>query len=318
MDKLQCMRLFSYVAEHGSFTSGGQHMSATTPQVSRAIATLESHLRTRLLNRSTRRVTLTEAGQRYFQHCLRILADVDQAEAEARSKLERASGTLKVHAMSCFGQHYVVPAIAKYLRQEPAVSVDLKFSQTVPDLLSEGFDVSIVLAPELPPSEFVCHRLGSVHEVACASPEYLEEYGYPHTLSDLRQHTCIRLSTPVTKSNVWRINGSAGSTEIELGSSVLSVNTAEAMEAALSAGVGIGVLPTASALPVLRSGKLVRVLASATLQDLNLYVLYPSRKYLDAKIRTWVEFLREEMPAMLARDDALLDELTMCDTTAVD
>jgi DNA-binding transcriptional LysR family regulator len=308
MDTLQNMRVFSRVVEDGSFTAAAQHLNTTTAYASRAVSDLEAHLRTRLLNRTTRRIALTEAGERYLQRCEQILAYVDQAEAEASDAHARPSGKLKVHSMAGLGQHYVVPMISLYQKRHPSVQIELTLAQRVPDLLDEGFDVSIVLGKDLPDSGLVAQRLGAAYSIACASPAYIEQHGVPHVLSDLVRHTCLQLVTPAYPPDKWLFDGPNGQETVSLGSATFSVNVAEAMAVAIGEGLGIGVLPTSSALPSLRSGKLVRVLPQYTMQLLNVFALYASRQYLDAKIRTWVEFLRDELPAVLAADEKSLRE----------
>jgi DNA-binding transcriptional LysR family regulator len=309
MDILQTMRIFSRVVEAGSFTAAARHRNATTASMSRAVSDLETHLRTRLLNRTTRRIQLTEAGERYLQRCLEILDYVDQAEAEASDAHARPSGKLKVHSMPGFGQHYVMPMISRYQQQYPTVQIDLTLAQRVPDLLDEGYDVSIVLAPELPDSGLVSQRLGSAFSIACASPSYVEKHGMPHIPSDLTQHICLQLTTTVSRNDQWAFVGPDGDETFNLKPSPFTVNVAEAMAVAIRESMGIGVLPTSSALPYLLAGTLVRVLSNYTMQNLNVYALYPSRQYLDAKIRTWIEFLRDELPATLDADAASLQAL---------
>ena len=309
MDILQSMRIFCRVVEGGSFTAAAQHFNATTGSMSRAVSDLEIHLRTRLLNRTTRRIAMTEAGERYLQRCLEILAYVDEAEAEASDAHARPSGRLKVHSVSGFGQHYVVPMISRYQQQYPTVQVDLTLAQRLPDLLDEGYDVSIVLAPELPDSGLVAQHLGNAFSIACASPAYVEEHGVPHVPSDLVQHICLQLMTTVSRPDQWVFEGPGGQKTFDLKTSPFTVNVAEAMAVAVRENMGIGVLPISSALPYLQAGTLVRVLSNYTMQNLNVYALYSSRQYLDAKIRTWIEFLRDETPATLASDAASLQAL---------
>jgi DNA-binding transcriptional LysR family regulator len=171
--------------------------------------------------------------------------------------------------------------------------------------------VSVVLASDLPDSGLVSARLGSVYSIACASPAYIEQYGAPHVMSDLVRHTCLHLMTPVFPPDRWVFDGPNGQETVSLGPSTFTVNVAEAMVVAIRESMGIGVLPTSSALPGLRAGTLVRVLPQYTMQELNVYALYPSRQYLDAKIRTWVEFLREALPDTLAADAESLKEFVV-------
>jgi DNA-binding transcriptional LysR family regulator len=183
MDTLQNMRVFVRVVEEGSFTAAAQHLNTTTAYASRAISDLEAHLHTRLLNRTTRGIALTEAGERYLQRCEQILAYVEEAEAEASDAHARPSGKLKVHAMTSFGQHYVVPAVSDYHERYPEVHVELTLAQRIPDLLDEGYDVSLVLAESLPDSGLVSQRLGSGFSITCAAPAYLERHGVPRPLT---------------------------------------------------------------------------------------------------------------------------------------
>ncbi|MFB9123479.1 LysR family transcriptional regulator [Paraburkholderia dipogonis] len=307
MDTLQMMRIFVRIAEEGSFTGAAQRLGLTNASASRSIAQLETHLRTRLLNRSTRRIALTEAGQRYLERCERILAYVDEAEAEAADAQVRPSGKLHVHATTSFGQIYVLPAVLRYRERNPSVSVELTLSQHVPDLLDEGYDISLQLSmSELPDSALVSHRLGDVHSVLCASPVYLSERGTPRTVQELRGHRCLQIVSSVFPRDRWQLDGPNGRETFEFAPADFQVNVIEALNIALREGVGIGALPMATALPALRSGALIRVLPDYQLQKLTAYVLYASRQYLDAKIRTFVDFLREFVPQALAADKAAL------------
>jgi DNA-binding transcriptional LysR family regulator len=308
LDTLQTMRIFVRVAEEGSFTGAAQRMEITLPQASRAVAYLETHLRTRLLNRSTRSIALTEAGQRYLQRCQQILAYIDQAEAEAADARVRPSGRLRVHATTGFGQTYLVPAIMRYQERYPSVSLELTLSQHVPDVIDEGYDVTLQISTaELSDSGLVSHRLGSVHSVLCASPAYLREQGQPDSVAGLAGHSCLQLVTSLFPRDRWHLDGPDGRETFELPPTAFQVNIADALGAALRESKGIGALPMTSAVPALRSGSLVRVLPGYQLQKLTVYVLYPSRQYLDAKIGTFVEFLREVMPQALVADQAALN-----------
>ncbi|HBP4866880.1 TPA: LysR family transcriptional regulator [Pseudomonas aeruginosa] len=309
MDTLQNMRAFVCVAETGSFTAASQQLNTTTAYVSRAVANLETHLRTRLLNRTTRRIALTEAGQRYLLRCEQILAYVEEAEAEASDAHARPAGKLKLHSMTGIGQHYVIRAIAGYRQQYRDVTFDLTMANRVPDLLDEGFDVAIVVASELPDSGFISQRIGETYSILCASPEYLRLNGTPSEPSELASHDCLRLVSPVVPLDRWLFDGPNGQEMVSIGASPFQVNVGDAMTEAICSGLGIGILPVYSAIEDLGKGTLVRVLPQHRLQQLNVYALYPSRQYLDAKIKTWVEYLKESLPGLLQRDEAALVEL---------
>ena len=308
MDTIRNMKAFVAVAETGSFTKAAHQLSATLPMISRWIAELEGHLRTRVLNRTTRRVALTEAGQRYLKHCREILTLVAAAEAEASDARDVPAGTLRIHAMSSIGQHYVIRAIAAYQARYPDVTVDLTLSQSVPDLLEEGYDVAIRLSRDaLPDSNFASHRLGAIRTVLCAAPHYLEVHGMPRTVKDLASHSCLQLALPMLASDRWLLMGPDGEHEFRLPASRFKVNMSDALAVALHEGMGIGTLPTLAVRSALRAGSLVRVLPDYHLQELNVYAVYASRQYLDAKIRTWVQFAREWITDAIRADDIGVD-----------
>jgi DNA-binding transcriptional LysR family regulator len=311
------MRVFTRVAEAGSFTAAGQHFNIATAAVSRAVANLEARLQTRLLHRSTRRVALTEAGERYLRRCELILAYIDQAEAEAANAQALPAGRLRVHATTGFGQAYLVPAVVQYQQQHRSVSVELTLSQHVPDLLDEGYDVTLQLsATDLPDSGLISHALGALHSVLCAAPAYLRERGTPHSVADLAGHDCLQLFTSVFPRDQWLLEGRRGVETFELPPATFQVNVAEALSGALREGVGIGALPMSTAVPAMRNGSLLRVLPEYRLQKLTVYAMYASRQFLDAKIRTFVDFLKESIPEALAADEAALSAPGYCTEAA--
>ncbi|MEM5437510.1 LysR family transcriptional regulator [Paraburkholderia diazotrophica] len=307
MDTFTNMRIFVRVAEEGSFTAAAQRLNITTPAVSRAVSALEAYLRTRLLNRSTRRVVLTEAGHRYLQRCEQILAFVEQAEAEAADAQVRPTGQLRVHATSSFGQTYVTPAIVRYREQYPSVSVDLTLSQHMPDIIDEGYDVSVVLSvEELPDSSLVAQRLGTLRSVLCAAPVYLREHGMPQDVHELSRHACFQFVSAVYPVDRWLLEGPNGIETVHLREGGFRINSADGLAVALKEGIGIGAVPMSTAATALRDGSLTRVLPDYRLQPLTAYALYTSRRYLDAKIKTFVEHLRDFIPQMLESYEASL------------
>jgi DNA-binding transcriptional LysR family regulator len=306
MDTLQNMRVFMRVVETGSFTAAAQQMATTTAHVSRSISDLETHLRTRLLNRTTRRLAMTEAGERYLHRCEQIVAYVDEAEAEARHAQARPAGTLRLHALPSLAQHYVMSAIARYHEKYPDVFVDLTLSQRMPDLLEEGLDVSMIVSSQLPDSGLISQKLGESRTILCASPRYLARRGTPSTLADLASHDCVQLqSASLFASDRWTFTGPEGEQTITV-QGPLRVNGAESLRSALEEGMGIGILPSFSALDSLRNCALVRILPEYTLPVMSVYALYPSRQYLDAKIRAWVELIRIHVTEAMASDDTEL------------
>ncbi|MBA1376447.1 LysR family transcriptional regulator [Pseudomonas brassicacearum] len=305
MDVFQSMRFFIAVAQSGSFTAAAELLDTNTTNVSKAVSALEARLHTRLINRTTRRLALTEAGVRYLERCEKILDDVREADDEAAVAQTRPTGRLKVHAMSAIGNHYVIDAIARYQQTYPSVMFDLTLTNRVPDLLEEGYDMSIVLARDLPDSGFVAQRLGITYSILCASPAYLQKHGCPQTPTALGEHACLRIVNTVMPAEHWVFEGPQGVETITVPVSPFHINTADGMTIAIKKGMGIGIQPIASAVSGLESGTLTRVLPEYRLEELNLFAIYPSRKFVDAKIRTWVAFLKQTIPDMLAADERI-------------
>jgi DNA-binding transcriptional LysR family regulator len=306
MDTLQNMRSFVLVAERGSFTAAAKELDVTTGVISRAVTELENHLRARLMNRSTRRLALTTVGEVYFEKCLKILEFIKSAEDEASGAIEHPTGHLRLHSFSCLGQHYIFPAIADYRALHPDVTVELNISQRMPDLYDGSHDVSVISAAALPSSELIALPLGEVFSVLCASPRYLQKRGIPRFPDDLLQHSCLMLQTPSFPEREWRLEGPNGMETVQISGS-FQVNAADLLATGIESGMGIGILPIYAAIEGLQNGSLTRVLPNYIVQRANIYAMYPSRKFVDAKIRTWVEFLRGAVQNFVDRDKMCLD-----------
>ncbi|EDK84022.1 transcriptional regulator, LysR family [Burkholderia mallei 2002721280] len=310
MDMLDNMRLFVRVVEAGSFTAVAKEIDATTAQVSRAVSNLEAHVQTRLLHRTTRHLGLTESGQRYFERAKSILAEIDYANAEARNALLRPSGKLRIHAMTGLGQSHVVSSIVRYQEDNPDVSVELTLAQRMPNLVEEGYDVSIVSASHLPDSGYVAQTCGTSCSVLVASREYLARHGTPTTPDDLAKHVCLRLDTPASPGGEWRLERDDGDeTVYALPPAPFQANVPDALSVAVRAGRGIGSIALYTALDDIREGRLVRVLPNYRLDTLSVYAVYATRRYLDAKIRTFLDHLRTTLAPALENDLKELNRL---------
>ncbi|AFQ49814.1 LysR family transcriptional regulator [Burkholderia cepacia GG4] len=270
MDTLKNMRAFVRIVEAGSFTAAAQSLDSTTGAMSRAVSELEQHLRTRLLNRTTRRLSVTPAGEKYLKHCSQILADLDGSEEEASRACEHPVGELRMHSFAGIGQQYVLPAISLYRAQHPEVSVELTLSQCMPNLFEGSCDVSVIMAPSRPDSDLVSHELGSTYSILCASPRYLDAYQIPRTPEELAPHDCLILRTPAFPAHEWTLDGPQGSVEMRVDGPI-HVNIAESLAAAIRENMGIGILPVYSAIGGLRDGSLVRVLPEYKLQKTNIH-----------------------------------------------
>lgn len=302
MDTFQNMRVFMRIVDTGSFTAAAQQLQLSTARTSRAVSDLERRLRTRLLDRTTRRVALTDAGECYLRRCEQILACVDEAEAEACNAHARPRGKLRIHAMTSIGVHYVVPVIRQYQQSYPEVTIDLTLAQRIPDLRDDRYDVSIVLGNHLPESALASQRLGRVFGIACASPAYLARRGIPETPPDLANHVCLHMTRSGSSRVQWSFDGPRGVEAIALPPASLQLNDVGAMATAVREGMGIAILPVYAAEPWLKSGDIVRVMPDYTSQPVNVHALYPSHRYPDAKTRTWGDFLRDHPPEMVTSE----------------
>lgn len=290
MDRIFSMRVFSRVAETGNFSAVAKHMDCSAGNISRAVVSLEEHLHTRLLQRTTRSVSLTECGERYYQRCKKILADIDDADAEASDAHTLPRGKLRVHAMPDIGLKQLTSTIVEYRHAFPAVSVDLKLLPNMANLIEDEFDVSIVSASSLPDSRNVSRLIGRCERILVATPDYLTRHPI-RTIADLPEHTLMQTSSSFDPPLEWP-SGPAGQSAGELEQSGhFVVNNMQALRLALLAGAGVGAVPTYSIADELKDGQLVQLFPDYRLQTTNVFVVYPSRQFVDAKIKTFVEFL---------------------------
>ncbi len=299
-DMIHSMRTFVRVVEAGTFTAVAKESDVTTAQVSRAVSLLEDELQVVLIHRTTRRLSVTEAGARYYERTLAILADLDNANVEARNATTLAQGLIRVHSSPGLAQSLVTAALVAYQAAHPNVSVDLAIEQSMPNLVEDGFDISLIATPQLPDSNYVAQTLGSSHAVLVASHAYLKQRGVPASPADLAGHSLLRLASPVSPPDEWHLESPADSLVVPVSAFPFQSNSPDAMRYALRAGAGIGMLAAYSAVDDLRSGALVRVLPQYRLRPFNVYAVYVSRRYLDAKTRTLIEHLRATLSPALA------------------
>ncbi|GAA0403886.1 LysR family transcriptional regulator [Pseudomonas veronii subsp. inensis] len=299
MDKLSNMSVYIKVVEMGSFTAVANHLESTVGNVSRAVSALENMLDTRLIQRSTRRLSITDAGRRFYERCTKILADLEHAEAEASNAALNPRGTLRVHCVPGLARHLVTGAVLEYREEFPEVTVDLMLSQRMPNLLEDQLDVSILIARTLPDSAYVSQKIGISHCVLVASPEYLQRHAAPLTPEDLNDHQCLLLGTVDYVRDEWQLMSKTGDTTFTPKGPSFSVNDMDAMAVAVRAGAGIGLLAGFSAIEDLRSGRLVRVLPEFHTYERNVYAVYTSRQFIDAKITRFIDTLKNRVGAQL-------------------
>jgi DNA-binding transcriptional LysR family regulator len=305
MDKLQSIRVFIKVVQAGSFTAAADQVQATTAGVSRSISFLEQEIGARLLQRTTRHMHLTDVGRRYLDRVSGLIAELDQADAEAAGSLIEPWGTLSVHCMPGIALSHLTAAIVNYQTLHPLVAVKLSLAEGLPNLIEEGFDVSLVAASQLPDSAFVSHRLGSTYSILAASPEYVRTHGEVTSVEDLVRHTFLRFEvSPGEGRRMALVRADGRQDEIEFPPAQFTVNSDEAMKIALRAGAGIGTIGIHSAVQDLKAGHLVRLLHDTRVDPQSLFAVYASRRYLDAKIRTFVAFIKDVFEHQLPEQQA--------------
>lgn len=300
---VHAIRAFLRVVDSGSFSAAAEQMSLTTAQVSRLVAELETRLGTKLLQRTTRQRALTDAGAEYAERCREILALVEEAEANASGTATKPRGRLRVQCMANFGQHYVAPMIGDFCASHPGLTVDYSTSQYFPDLLARGVDVSLYLSEALTDSGLVARRLGTSFAVLSAAPAYLARHGEPATPDDLHDHACLRLVNPSIDPD-WRL------TSVDAGCRTLSpdgplvADTPELLLDVTLRGAGVTLLPLFSVIDAIRDGRLRRVLPGWRGPDIGVYALLPSRHFMNARTRAWLEWADRRIAPRLREDAA--------------
>ncbi|EKZ95955.1 LysR family transcriptional regulator [Cupriavidus sp. HMR-1] len=297
---LHAMTAFLRVVDAGSFTAAAAQMALTTAQVSRLVSELEKRLQAKLLQRTTRRLALTSVGERYADQCRSILDMVAEAESGVGGANVEPAGRLRVRCMAAFGERYVVPLVSKYCAMYPKVTVEYGTSQFAPDLIAEGVDASVYLAQRLPDSNLVAQALGETYGLLCAAPTYLKRRGTPKSVEELAAHACLRIANPSTTPD-WTLTDGTRSFTLDASGPLVGDNPGVVLHAA-SSGLGIALLPIFSAVDHIRNGELRVVLPAWRSPAIGVYLMMPSRKFLEAKTRAWIELLRTELPTALQRD----------------
>lgn len=290
MDTLTRMRVLRRVVERGSFSAAAADLELSNSAVSKHIRQLEAYLGARLLNRTTRRLSLTEAGRAYYERCVRLLDDVDEAELAVRQLNVAPRGRLKINAPMSFGILHLAPALPEFSARYPEVEVDVVLNDRFVDLIEEGFDVALRIITDLPDSTLVGRRLASIRRVVCAAPAYLERHGVPTTPEDLKDHQCLIYSFT---DDHWRFDGPAGAQVVKVAGKY-RINNSIALREALLAGMGIALIPTFLVGPLIGAGALVSLLDEHyTVEPHGLYAVYPQNRYLLPKLRAFVNFMSE-------------------------
>jgi len=296
LDQLDAIRVFVAIAEGGSLSSAARGLGVPLPSVSRKLAALEARLGARLLRRTTRRMALTDAGQRYLDVCRRVLGELGEAERELAGEGRQLRGPLVVAAPVAFGRLHVLPVVVEFLERHPAVDVRLLLSDRTAELVEEGIDVAVRIGA-LPDSSLVAVRVGSVRRIACASPAYLEAHGTPARPEDLAHHDCVTF-TELSPGGRWSFPGKRGSRSVAVRSR-LAVTTAEATVDAAAAGLGIARVFSYQAAAALASGRLRPLLTGFEPPPVPVSVLHGEGRAPRQKVKALVALAASRLRPLL-------------------
>lgn len=291
MDKLQEMSSFVAVVEAGSFVGGGEALGFSKAAISRHISELEQRLGTRLLHRTTRRLSLTEDGQRFFARCKDLLATIDDVEAEMTSNDGEVTGTLRINAPLTFGTLHLAPLWGRFLASYPRVSLDVTLVDRVVDLVDEGYDLAVRIS-DLPSSNLVSRQLASTRMVMCASPAYVACHGAPATVAELGARAVIAYSYGSTRDE-WHFKGPDGTASVRIKPRMHTNNGDTCRQAALD-GHGIILQPDFIVGSDLAAGTLVELLPDHRAATIGIHAVYSSRKHMPLKVRRMIDFLAAE------------------------
>ncbi|WP_394763235.1 LysR substrate-binding domain-containing protein [Phenylobacterium sp.] len=289
MDRFDEINAFAAVADARSFTQGARRLSVSSAQVSKLVARLENRLGARLLNRTTRDVSLTDTGRAYLERARTLLEDFEALEGSVRDQ-SGPRGTLKISAPVSFGTNQLTPALLDFAAAYPEVSLDVSATDRMVNLVEEGFDVGVRIGV-LADSSVIARKLAGVRVVTCASPDYLQAAGMPATPQDLAKHEAI-LDNNMHDPTVWQYGSPADPFEVRVHGR-LRFGGADACVAAARRGLGITRTPAFAAVDDLRAGRLVPLMCAYESQLIHVHAVYPHARHLAAKVRAFVDFLAQ-------------------------
>lgn len=290
MDRLVAMTMFVRVVETGSFSAVAKEMNSTQPTISKNVAELESWLGAKLLNRSTRSLRLTETGAEYYERCISILQDVEEAEQVVGQLQTLPRGVVRISAMVGFGRLHVIPQLKGFFAQYPDIKVDVKLNDRVADLVEEGIDVAFRMG-NLADSTLIAKRLCSSPMVTVATPEYLKNRGTPQHPRDLKDHEYI-IYTDLRKSNDVTFTEDGEPLVIRVDGSLLTNNT-EGLRTALISGLGISKAPKWLVGDLLKSGDVISILDEYQNDPVAVHAVYPSGRHLPSKVRCFIDYFAD-------------------------
>ncbi len=291
MDRFESMRAFVNVVDNNGFAAAAREMGLSRSAVNKAVINLENDLGTQLLVRSTRRVTPTETGLAFYDRCIQILGDLDEAITSVKELQDRPAGNLRLNAPMSFGTQHLAPVVAEFMDRHPELHVELVLNDRFIDPIEEGFDITLRIGEPEYPTSLISKQIVPARRVLCGSPAYLERYGEPVSPAELRQHRCLQYGYSGSLHQ-WRLAGPDGEQAWPI-ECVMWSNNGETLRTAATRGQGIALLPTFIVGEELQSGALRTVLPDHQPLELVVSALYPRHRHLSAKVRLFVELLEE-------------------------
>ena len=299
MDRFESMSILLAVVEAGSLSAAARRLGAPLATVSRKVSDLETHLKTRLFNRSSRRITLTDTGQSYVAACKRILEELGEAERAAAGEYSAPTGDLTITAPIVFGRLHVLPVAIEFLKAYPDIDIRITLADRVLNILEDHVDLAVRIG-ELPDSSLRARRLGSIRRVVCGSPAYFAARGAPKSPAELGTHDCITFEGMMS-ADAWAFTIGKSDAAVAIHSRLI-VNTAEAAIDAAMAGVGITRVLSYQAAAAVRAGALVIVLEDFELVPSPVNLVYPGQRLLPLKLRAFLDFAAPRLQARLSQD----------------
>ena len=293
MDVMQSMSVFRRVVEAKNFSAVARETNMSQSTVSKHIAALEERLGTKLLNRSTRSLQLTEAGREYYHHCVRILNDFHEAEASIGKGKIKPTGTLRISTSAAFGRTCLIPYLAEFFEAYPEINLDLQFDDNYVDLVKEGIDLAIRIGP-LEDSTLIARKIGISPRIVVASPEYLVKHGRPKKPADLRKHDCLFYSLQKAP-NRWYFNSTQQGDESILVDGRFKASSPDAICDAAIQGLGIAILSEWYVRQYLENGQLKQILDDYHPTAFDIHAVYPERRFVPEKVKRMISFLKKKL-----------------------
>jgi DNA-binding transcriptional LysR family regulator len=291
MNLFSAIPVYIAVVESGGFSNAARKLNLSKAAVSKRISQLEDHLGVRLLQRTTRRLYLTEAGERYYEHASRALTAAKDAESAVMQMQSKPKGHLRVHTPMSFGHLNIAPLISEFLQQYPDIQIDMVMDDNIIDLMDGNFDIAF-RAGEMPDSTFYARKLGVFRSVLCASPSYISCFGKPEIPEALHSHNCVFYSYS-SRANEWTFSGGHEQQTVHI-SGNFQVNNSESLCRVIIDGTGIGRLPTFIANTYISSGELIPLLENYVMPSKPLYAVFKERLFLPEKVRVFLDFITEK------------------------